>query len=57
MELTEENALLVKDEQENAVFCLEAPFLEDAKQNIGAVAVQMIARNEGVYALTYTPGR
>ena len=55
MELTEENALLVKDDQANVVFSLEAPFLEDAKQNVGAVAVQMIARSEGVYALTYTP--
>ena len=55
MELNEQNMLIVKDEQGDAVFRLQAPFMEDANYMRGNVAVQLEARENGIYAMTYIP--
>ena len=55
MELNEQNMLVVKDEQGEAVFRLQAPFMLDADEQRGDVAVQLTVRDNGVHALTYVP--
>ncbi len=55
MELSEQNMLLVKDEQGEAVFRLQAPFMLDADDQRGEVAVQLEALQGGMYAMTYIP--
>ena len=55
MEVNEQNKLLVYDECGHVVFCLAAPFMEDAEHRVGVVAVQLDKREDGKYALTYTP--
>ena len=55
MELTEDHALVVKDAQGAVVFRLQAPFLMDANEQRGLVDVRLDARENGVYALVYTP--
>ena len=55
MELNEQNMLIVKDEQGEAVFRLQAPFMLDADEQHGEVAVQLEAREDGMYAMTYIP--
>ena len=55
MELNEQNILIVKDEQGEAVFRLQAPFMLDADEQHGEVAVQLEAREDGMYAMTYIP--
>lgn len=55
MELNEQNMLIVKDEQGEAVFRLQAPFMVDADEQRGEVAVQLEAREDGMYAMTYIP--
>ena len=55
MELNEQNMLIVKDEQGKAVFRLQAPFMLDADEQHGEVAVQLLARDNGMYAMTYIP--
>ena len=55
MELNEQNMLIVKDEQGEAVFRLQAPFMLDADDQRGEVAVQLEALQGGMYAMTYIP--
>ena len=55
MELNEQNMLIVKDEQGEAVFRLQAPFMLDADDQRGEVTVQLEACNDGVFAMTYIP--
>lgn len=55
MELNAQNVLIVKDEQGEAVFRLQAPFLLDANEQRGEVAVQLEKQENGLYAMTYTP--
>ncbi|MBR2421971.1 MAG: RHS repeat protein, partial [Oscillospiraceae bacterium] len=53
MELNEQNMLIVKDEQGEAVFRLQAPFMLDANEQRGEVVVQLEALQGGMYAMTY----
>lgn len=55
MELTEDQVLVVKDSEDKVVFRLQAPFMEDANHQHGAVTVLLEERNNGVYAMTYVP--
>lgn len=55
MELNEQNMLIVKDEQGEAVFRLQVPFMLDADEQRGEVAVQLESLQNGMYAMTYTP--
>lgn len=55
MELNEQNMLIIKDEQGEAVFRLQAPFMLDADEQHGEVAVQLEERDNGMYAMTYIP--
>ena len=55
MELNEQNMLIIKDEQGEAVFRLQAPFMLDADEQRGEVAVQLEERDNGMYAMTYIP--
>ena len=55
MELNEQNMLIIKDEQGEAVFRLQAPFMVDADEQRGEVAVQLEALQGGMYAMTYIP--
>ena len=55
MELNDENMLIVKDEQGDIVFRLQAPFMVDANEQQGEAAVQLEARENGVYAMTCIP--
>ena len=55
MELDGQNVLTVLDEQGEAVFRLQAPFMLDANEQRGAVAVQLEAREDGMYAMTCIP--
>lgn len=55
MELNAQNVLIVKDEKGEAVFRLQAPFLLDAAEQRGEVAVQLEEQENGLYAMTYTP--
>ena len=55
MELNEQNMLIVKDEQGDAVFRLQAPFMLDANEQRGEVDVQLAEQDNGMYAMTYIP--
>ena len=55
MTLDAQNVLTVKGPQGEAAFRLSAPFLTDADGRQGAVAVVLEARENGGYALRYTP--
>lgn len=55
MELNKQNMLIVKDEQGKAVFQLQPPFMLDADEQRGEVAVQLEACENGIYAMTYLP--